>query len=568
VIMPAMDERARTSWWRGLLLVAIILSVVGALWICRQPLIEDEVEFAEIARSYVSSGLPLAHVSGEIAEVLHHPQLYHFLLAVASIAGGPEWGGRLLGLSCLVASSLLAVVLARRLWHDALVGDAAAIMVLLCPLCFRGGLLLDIDNTLLPVVCLGFLTVALRSETSRKRSQIIFLMTLFAIALWTKLTTPVFLLIPLWIMWGKERWKDFLAATAGGVILFVISWATFCLAKGLHPLDPLWHLVGKGSSVFQSGTGNVVWELVKRLVRIVLWLSPFLVGLLLVRQSEVRNKRILLALGSFVVINLSFYWIVGGDAFGFPRYQVPATTVLIILLAPAVLTGWDIIGNNLWVRGLLFLGSVVFFRVLAGDVLFQFYAYPEQAAVEIANVEDMLDHLVRVALPVVVFAGLVMILWWRRLGSVRLGIATICALILLPWWVSQDLCIAGASYNTAYLYGEAGIKQAATLLRTFVPDGAQIVASKDVAFHTGYHFPHRVLGAVCEHQDLAAVLDDSHVQALVYRDGQWIDAVTGPCLQSETVQRELREAFYQFQTGSFHVWIERRNLGFREEPEP
>jgi len=563
-----MHERAQSSWWRGFLLVAVILSVVGALWICRQPLIEDEVEFAEIARSYGSTGLPLAHVSGEIAPVAHHPQLYHLLLAVFSIAGGPEWGGRLFGLLCLFGSALLAAELARQLWQESSAGEAAAIMVLLCPLCFRGALLLDIDNTVLPLVCLGFLAASMRDGAWRNRAQVVLSTVLFAAALWIKLVTPLFLLIPLWIMWGRERWRDFLRVVLGGVILFAVSWVAFCWAKGLDSLDPLQHLLGKAFDAFQPGLGNIAWELIKRLLRIVLWISPLLIGLLLARQSQPRSKRMLAALGSFVIVNLSFYWIVGGDAFGFPRYQVPAASIIMILLAPALVAGWAVIGGSLWIKGALFVGSVVLLRIVAGDVLFPIYTYPERTSLGMVSGEDLLRSLLWMVVPVVAVGALIAVIWRHRWGSVRLWISAICAMMLLPWWISQSLSMASASYNTGYLYGESGIKQAATLLTTFVPEEAQIVVSKDVAYHTGYRSPHRVLGSVCQNNDLAAVLKDPQVQALVYRHGQWIDAVTGPCLQSETVQRELHEAFYPFQTGSFQIWIKRRNLGFQDEGKP
>ena len=147
-----------------------------------------------------------------------------------------------------------------------------------------------------------------------------------------------------------------------------------------------------------------------------------------------------------------------------------------------------------------------------------------------------------------------------------MGIATVCAIILLPWWISQDVSVARAEYNTAYLYGEVGITKVADILDKQLLDGRLMISSKDIAYYMDYRYRYRVLGTVCEQRDLASVLMDQEVKALVYREGQWIDKVTGPCLRSEAVQQILSSDFSQDKAGDFTVWVRRGKQRLEAEP--
>ncbi len=540
-------------WWVSLLVVAVVVAVVSGIGFLQQPLIEDEVEFAEVAQSYLSDGLPLAHVSGQVEAVVHHPQLYHLMIAAASLVGGAEWGARCLGLCCLLLSAWLGALLAKAIWSESNIGLVAAVLILLCPLCLRGAYLLDIDNTLLPVVCLGFLIVAVRQG----RYQVLVLLGLFVVALWVKLTTPWLLLVPLWVLWGGKRWRDVLLIAVGGFGLFAVTWAGFCYWKGLPVMGPVWHLIAKGSSGMDLTWGNVAAELGKRLVRYVLWLSPFLFVLLSTPLPKGTVRRAPLALGCFILCNLVFYWVVGGHAFGFPRYQIPAVMVAMVLLAPLVLKGWEVLGIRVWWRWVIVIGGVGFFLWTVGDILLPFYSFPERYAMGDVTRWSLIGFTTRLLIALMVFFTIVSLIWKSRFRTLKYGVVALSAVVLFPWWISQDLAMANASYNTGYLYGERGIREAAALLDQSLEEGQVIVASKDVAYYAGHRFQHRVLGDVCERGDLSAVLTDADVGALVYRQGQLIDSVTGPCLASGKVQATIEFYFQGVRIGDFYVWLTR-----------
>lgn len=540
-------------WWVSLLVAAVMVVIVSGIGFLRQPLIEDEVEYAEVARSYISNGQPLAHVSGQVEAVLHHPQLYHLMIAVASVVGGAEWGGRCLGVILLLASAWLGGLLAKAIWSESNVGLVAAILILLCPLCFRGAYLLDIDNTLLPVVSLGFLVVAVQQGKRR----ILILTGLFAVALWIKLTTPLLLLIPLWMLWGGKQWRHVVLVAVVGFLLFAITWVGFCHWKELPVMGPLWHLIGKGSSGMGLTWGNVMGELGKRLVRYVLWLSPFLFLWLFKPLPKSKLRRALLALGCFVIINLVFYWFVGGHAFGFPRYQIPAVMVAIVLLAPLVSKGWEELGVLVLWRWVIVTGGTAFFLWSVGDVLFPFYSFPERFVIDDITRWDLIGYTIRVLIALLVFFAIVSLVWKSKFRTLRQGVVMLSVVVLFPWWVSQDLAMANASYNTGYLYGEQGIREVGELLGQTLYDGQVIVASKDVAYYSGYRFPHKVLGNLCEQEDLSAILISDSVGAMVYRRGQIIDSVTGPCLASDKVRAILDTYYKGIRIGDFDVWLRR-----------
>jgi hypothetical protein len=551
-------NREELVFWRWMLLFAIAISMVTAFGILKQPLIEDEVEFAEIAQSYVKIGQPLAHVHGKLESVVHHPQLYHLALSGASLIGGAEWGGRSFGLLCLLVSAWLGALLARAVWQLPNVGEATAIMIILCPMCLRGSLLLDIDNTLLPVLCLGFLLVLANSDESVKTNKLWEISGLFALALWCKLTTPVLMIIPLWILWKEKRGHIYIIVIAG-IILFSISWLGFCWWKGLEVLGPLKHLIGKGGSGMGLTTTNWYIELGKRLVQYLLWLSPFMMGLLLVPKERASNQRLFHALMVFVIVGFLFYWIIGGSAFGFPRYQVPIVMVGLVLLAPLVVKGWEMLGSKQGMRVLVIIGGTLFLSLVSGDILYPFYTYPEKAALGNLRLWRLAVQLLCIIGSITCFSATFFLLWksrtigwWRKIG-------VLSSIILLPWWIGQNVVMSQANYNTAYLYGERGIREVSSMLNRVLPDDAEIIASKDVAYYTNYRFPHQVLGAICSAGNLEKELLRPEVRVLVYRDSQWIDSVTGPCLRSSSVQQILNSLFKYHHIGNFRIWMKLAN---------
>jgi hypothetical protein len=322
-------------------------------------------------------------------------------------------------------------------------------------------------------------------------------------------------------------------------------------------MGPVWHLIGKGSSGMGLTWGNALAELGKRLVRYVLWLSPFLFLLLFKPLPKSKVRRAALALGSFVIINLVFYWIVGGHAFGFPRYQIPVVMVAMVLLAPLVSKGWEELGTLVLWRWVIVSVGTAFFLWAVGDVLLRFYSFPERFAIGDVTRWDLIGFSSRILIALVVFFTIISLLWKSRFRALRQGIVMLAAVVLFPWWVSQDLAMATASYNTGYLYGEQGIREVGELLNRTLYDGQVVVASKDVAYHSGYRFPHQVLGNVCERDDLSAVLISDSVGAVVYRRGQIIDSVTGPCLASEKVRAILDTYYEGVRIGDFDVWLRR-----------
>ena len=268
-------------------------------------------------------------------------------------------------------------------------------------------------------------------------------------------------------------------------------------------------------------------------------------------------RRAPLALGCFVLCNLVFYWVVGGHAFGFPRYQIPAVMVALVLLAPLVLKGWEVLGVRVRWRWVVLIGGVGLFLWVVGDVLFPFYSYPERVAVGDVSRWSLIGFTIRILIALMVFFIVVSLIWKSKFRTLRDGVVALSAMVLFPWWVSQDLAMANASYNTAYLYGERGIREVGALLDQSLEEGQVIVASKDVAYYAGHRFPHQVLGNLCQRGDLLAVLTDAHVGALVYRQGQLIDNITGPCLALGKVQATLEFYFQGVRIGDFYVWLTR-----------
>lgn len=252
---------------------------------------------------------------------------------------------------------------------------------------------------------------------------------------------------------------------------------------------------------------------------------------------------------------ISLYWVMGGSAFGFPRYHLPFVMVGLVLVSPLVIKGWESVGSKSWTRIFPVVAGAIFLALVSGDALFPFYTYPEKAALGYLKTWKLVFQIAGVVGGVLCYGAMFFLLWknrafvwWRKIG-------VISAVILFPWWIGQDVVMSRANYNTAYLYGERGIREVGAVLERSLSDGVEIIAPKDVAYHTDYRFPHQVLGAVCEQGNLSAELARKNVQALVYRDSQWIDSITGPCLASSSIQNTLNSRFRCYHMGNFRVWI-------------
>jgi hypothetical protein len=326
----------------------------------------------------------------------------------------------------------------------------------------------------LPLTLL-FLVLYLRWQAAARRW--LWLVPLFALLLWSKMTNPL-PLIGVAAVWQALRgnvWRAALHAVViggGGIALFGLSWLLIGRWLGF-PLD------------MPFGVNLVQWQdsadvarrayaspgaFIEGLQPTVLWLGPGLVslGLLglamrgpqLVCRWRVVGADLLIGVAAFLVVgyvNKSAGWL--------PKYQVALAPLLACLGAPILASALSRRPHLGWAAALLAVtGSAVITLLLVRDTwaLERTWSITPDAGAWL--------------LAVVVLATIVGLVFRSPLLAV-LGVAGLA----VGWSAAIDFVQLRAPYQTDYWYGTTGTVEAATWVDTHLSPGDTYVAAKEVA---------------------------------------------------------------------------------------
>ncbi|MCC6178617.1 MAG: hypothetical protein IT305_25205 [Chloroflexi bacterium] len=487
-------------------LSAAILVVVGALsllgWLLvgqvGRPFVYDDVNFALGARAVAETGQPYGN-QGYLLHLywlreqwaLWHPPLYVYTLGLAVwLFGAAEEPMRGLGITCLLVAAALAFDLARRtvLAHGGtptrahLGGAIAVALYLLNPLAIQASMVLDIDNTLLLVLVTLTVWAAVRAPGLWGSRTIGILTVLFALALWSKLTTPLALgaAFAFTRLFQRTGWRGMLQAlvvVAMGSALFVVTWIGVSALTGM-PIDYTLDVVRNEALESSQATRDRLVSLsafANGAAPALLWIGPFSCLLFvsaglpalwrLLRGRGLDATDLLVVLGA--AIYLAYIMKLAG---GFPKYHV------------AMLPLWAAASGALVVRiadrptvpqyALLMLGT-------AGLYYWWMPSVPDVWGVG-WNDDVIWDLLVRPGL-----AGLAFTVAWAALGrrSLLCSLPVALAILALGWSVGLDLGQRDRPGSTTYFYGRYGNLLAADAVQSLLMPDETYVASKDVAWY-------------------------------------------------------------------------------------
>lgn len=454
--------------------------------------------------------------------------------------------------------------------------QAAALLIALLiaatsPLFVQGSLLPDIDTQILSLVIITFLLLIFeirRRNASKFLYWAVFILGLILL-IYAKLTT-ILLILPTLIAYelveslgGRPifRFKIKWAQGEGGALsgyhrlivlissgwrgaplrllcvigafivalaAFFVSWFAISRIWGVNYQSPFVYLSQSTNNPLNfSGSTNVLSVLSVVLADIrphsayaVQWIGVpalLLVFVLITRDFRFTSHGILrcserVALLTFFLALLFTYLVLRPAPFVFPKYWPPLIPVLAVLTVDLLLS---LKGKRQpWLAlGLIGVGAMIYQvyawinPVTAGrDFILAIYTeWPKEPLVYAWQIVPLVA--------VLVLAGVVAF-FTRR--SLRTAFAVASVTVTLGWQVNVISQQMQAPYSTTYMYGEQSIRHVVDHLRQTLPDGAIVIAPKDVGYMLQDRWRYIELYA-----DPRPYLDMPGVHALVMRTNDY-----------------------------------------------
>ncbi len=464
-----------------------------------KPLVYDDVNFALAAEAIARTGLPhgnqgyLLHLYDQQEQwALWHPPLYLYALGVTMALFGPgETAARAPGVLCQLVAAGFAFDLARRMatsgckdaTSGAVAGVLAVALFLLCPLTVQAALILDIDNTLLMVLLTVYVWLVARLADRWPPRTVVGFGLLYAVSLWTKLTTPFILLAGLAFTRlfqgiGVRGVLEALVVGALGWVLFAASWLAYTgltSAPLSYTFDVAYfEAIESGASTrerfaslaaFSSGTAPAI-----------LWIGPFFC-LLFVATGLPRLHRLLrgrglepsdLAIVLGAAIYLAYMVKLAGN---FPKYHA---AMLPLWAAGSGALVARSAGRPSWAQ-----------LAVAGVGLLAAGAWLGTRTPALWTIQ-FTPPLVRLLIVVPGLVGLALVGLWAQLGRANpLRAAPVAlAVLTLAWSLALDVHQRGFPGSTTYFYGRHGQIEAARALDERLRPGELYVGAKEVAWYS------------------------------------------------------------------------------------
>jgi 4-amino-4-deoxy-L-arabinose transferase-like glycosyltransferase len=564
-----IDFKKTSIFCRLTLAAALLVSAGLSLPRIGQPAAQDELWEYVAADTLLSSGRPVCYANLD-APMDQHPHLYEFILAAAFKAfGKSEMAARGAG----VLISLLSIL---AVFYSVLklgAGDertnlkaalTAALVFAFMPSTIQGGLTLQSDPGLLVLLVLLLTLSFVRYLADGGAARGAIFSVLLAAACWGRIVTPLLASGIFFVfMWSGSQGRvgalKYGAWVLSGLGLFLFSWHIYCGVIGIDPYGLFQYL----ASAFQYKSSGSLLEVAaqsgKALLYVVLWTAALGAGMFLAHAlpalaGVVRSKKILmpdfvyLVLGASVVLG---YLVVGGDSFGFPKYQSPGLALLFVF------SGLQISRAGIFPdrkKALFIIGvSAVSAAIIWGDPVYALrYRLRELAAAGQSPYYDVMILFARTA------GFLSCIFWVLREGGKAWGRAIYSALpaACLGAGLGMSCLQSFSGYQTNYSYGAEKTREAADYIAGAVPAGAMVFVPSELLRLMGYppasHIPDKIWNSP---ESILERIRDARVSAVAYSIAANTVAQVAAMSADARIQAELKAKFRKDRVGSYTIWI-------------
>lgn len=516
-----------------------------------EPLYGDECWTPKIINSYLIGRIPSPGV-----DKLYHPPLNSIILSFLSeIGNGNIQILRLLGfLSHLLTAFLLFYITRYLVRENSFRPYLAFILYLTHPLSIQSSLLLDIDTGLLiPAILILSATLIID-----KPPNILKISLATFIAFLTKLTTP----IPVVFAAILATIKDSSPALEKRIfsILIGIGFATifiFITAEflGCSWTDPFVYLF----SAFQSKSSKEIANIIITFIRSVTWFSPYLILIFFCvfircfgKGKDARISRV--AIVAFVIF--FGYLIIGGVLHGYPKYQLPALPLIIMLISLKLCIPEELLSIKPWLWIFIITFLVIIFSLIMPDPLlllnyeFRNFLLTGKGSMEI------IDHAGRVITALAIAPLIVLIILKRsnpkmHLKKIIIPIFLVCT---LGYNLAIDLKQATATYATRYCYGERGTFELASLVRT-LPAGHHAVVPEHIQFLAGITADKLIrAGFWRDINEISPTIAKPQTMLFAYSLSYNTVKQLNGFKNNERMKKILNDQFFYRRIGTFDVW--------------
>ena len=573
----ASSAIARWSRGRSRLLLAL-LAVAAAVYVCvlvrylDRPLRFDETEWPVQAAGIVEHGVPkvlyseyraiwLTPLLGFDAHYgMWHPPVYQYSLALGTLVLGTS-NAALRGVSVLwflaslvLAWKLLPLVLPRG--TPALVRAVPLALVLLSPLVNEGSLHLDIDNTSLTFFMLLFSYVFLRAPQDDSWRRCLALGLLFALALWSKLTTPFLLAgAAVVFLFLSRRYRGAfrlaLVALPVGLGLFFLTYFLYCRLFDYPPSFMFEYSYLHNRKIYQP---NDLWPIVQSMRWHTIWVSPVIVlllgfGFVARVRSFLRERRAepadFLLLAAAMIF---FFYVAWGGLFG--KYTVPGTILGLLGLAP------QLVGAMMDVR----LERPRIFLLLCGCLLLAHSLFlpalqlrpPRAAAPSYPWRDSILDPRNLTLLLALVSLAIFYLVSRRLLASSSKSAPFLVSLVVYAAIANpvNILKTVLPDYDRSPYrpFFDRGFEEAVEVLNREYGETSVILCPKDIGFYLhGRYYPLESIGAIQGSEALRPIIEGGETDAVV-------DNLKYPTLTDAAMLRRLDEIAARSMAGDYVIW--------------
>jgi len=448
----------------------------------------DEMDFPTVSKATSQTLRPVWYKGEATSQQsgLFHPPLYiNSLATFIRIFGFSEMTVRLFGLLCALITSYLLIKILRLFKFKNRWGEALLLgLFLLNPYTVACATVPDIDTTIMPIAIMLFIYLSLgyywKQSITKKHEQLV-LGSVFALNLWTKLTTPLMLpgfLFILLIICGssvKSSVIKTIKITLIGSLIFLSTYFLYTKAVSL-PISYTFKFLAQ--SFFKGTTGNQA--LTEKIINnahniktLVYWFTiPLtfvyvlsLIGITLNKKMD-RDTNVIRLLAYFGLAILVFYLCLIAPFGGFFKYPFPIFGLMILTFVFYFQNSLVNIKINLW-------SALI---ILALSFLFETHYYRDN----VFKNHAIFNGLVYLFLLALLSYAL---LNYKKTANIIRMASVYFLLVVIGFQIGITRVQAISTYPTKYLYGQQGMNDAINYLKLNTKSNEIIWSMKDIGFY-------------------------------------------------------------------------------------
>lgn len=553
----------------------ILIYITFVIFSITEPLLGDSPYFLVSAKVFNNETLQsyFPQIIG-----MDHPTLYvHLLALIDKFIDLNPVSTRSIGILSFIMTLVLIYVIAQNVFRESknryFIGLVAVFLYSINPMVIQGSLLPDNDTTILVPLLLFFIYLFVKLKG---KNRCFLLGIFFGLVLWAKLTTPFILIPTIFIFYSlsgefRKGLKESSLILFIGLVLFIISWGSYCFFTKKPFLFPLIHLknifFGSSPIFLYSSINKFILGIARILLRIILYISPFyflmffmgfgyrLKEFILERKTHSADFLFILAL-----IIFSVYLFVGGLTHSFPKYHYPFLPLSVIIIAGFIADKVKFKRKYLLLYVLIAIIIFSYNIFLVGDFLYSSDYALKESLIMVGKITDKVTRnlIVQLLLYTLPFSLMFMILKIKKAGLVfyrTVFIWTVASCL------SMNILQAKADYHTVYCYGGRGTKEVVSFVRKMKTRSKSIVATQDIFYNIDeeefltspdYRFSNAIFSSP---KKFMAVIKDKKPDFIIFSISSNTVEQYHKVFDNPEVIDFLKRYFLRKEIGSYTIWV-------------